>query len=307
MRPEDHELLIVDGACGTNLHAMHLPPSAWAGKDGCNEALNLSCPEAIEALHRSFVEAGAQVLETNTFGASRIVLEEYGLGNRVAAINEAAVAIARRACAGREGLYVAGSIGPTTKLPTLGHVDRDTLYAAYVEQSRTLIEAGVDLLIIETGQDLLQVKTAVLACLASLEKAGSQAPLMVSVTVERAGTMLVGSDVAAAAVALEPFPLFSFGLNCATGPDDMESHIRLLAQIWPGRLSCMPNQGLPEIRDGNPVYPLAPDAFAQRMARFVSAYGVRVVGGCCGTTPEHIRSLAVALRGIRPGGRSPTA
>jgi len=300
----DCPLLIFDGACGTTLQAMGVPASAWQGHDGCNEFLNLSAPQLIEELHRSFLLAGAQVVETNTFGASRIVLSEYGLEDRVREINAAAVANARRATAGLSGRFVAGSIGPSTKLPSLGHISRDDLHAALCEQIEALLEAGVDLLMFETCQDLLQLKTALIAAFETLDRTGHSLPVMASVTVERAGTLLVGSDIAAVAATLEPLPLFSLGLNCATGPADMESHIRYLSQQWPGRISCMPNQGLPEVVDGRTVYPLEPEAYARQMRRFVETYGVSVVGGCCGTSPAHIRALADELRGVRPAERS---
>ncbi len=300
MKPEEHPLLIVDGACGTNLQEMEIPPQAWDGREGCNEILNLTAPEVITTLHRNFVEAGAMVLETNTFGASRIVLEEYGLQDQVAAINQAAVANARSAINGKANTYVAGSIGPGTKLPSLGHISVDALSQAYEEQIEALLQAGVDLLIIETCQDLLQTKTALVTCFATLERLHKQLPVLASITIERTGTMLVGTDIAAAAATFEPFPIFSFGLNCATGPVDMESHIRYLSQHWPGRISCVPNQGLPEVIDGKTCYSLTPEVYAREMHRFVTEYGVSVVGGCCGTTPAHTRALVEALDGVQP-------
>ncbi|NLX18111.1 MAG: 5-methyltetrahydrofolate--homocysteine methyltransferase [Desulfobulbus sp.] len=307
MRPDDHKLLILDGACGTNLQEMNIPFSAWAGKEGCNELLNLTAPESIIALHRSFVEAGAMVLETNTFGANRIVLEEYGLQDQVEDINRAAVANARVAIGDRDDVYVAGSIGPGTKLPSLGHISPEVLAAVYSEQIHALVAAGVDMLIIETCQDLLQLKVAMITCFEILENVQEEIPVMVSVTIERTGTMLVGTDIAAAAVTLEPFPVFSFGLNCATGPQDMESHIRWLSRNWPGRISCIPNQGLPEVVDGKTTYSLTPERYTQEMKRFVSDYGVSVVGGCCGTTAEHTRALVEGLQGVEPPAREVVA
>ncbi len=304
LRLSDHPVLIFDGACGTTLQGMHVPASAWQGLDGCNEYLNVSASAVIEALHRAFLEAGAQVVETNTFGASRIVLAEYGLEDRVREINEAAVANARRAMKGLHGRYIAGSIGPTTKLPSLGHVSRDALFAALQEQVEVLVASGVDVLVFETCQDLLQLKSGLVAAFEVLKRMSCDIPVMASVTVERTGTMLVGSDMAAVAATLEPFPLFSLGLNCATGPADMESHIRYLSQQWPGRISCMPNQGIPEVIDGKTVYPLTPDAYARQMRHFVEQYGVSVAGGCCGTSPEHIRALAEVLRDVTPAKRS---
>lgn len=303
MRPHDHAVLILDGACGTNLQEMSIPASAWDGKEGCNELLNLTAPASIIALHAGFVEAGAMVIETNTFGASRIVLEEYGLQEQVTAINRAGVENARAAIAGKKDVYIAGSIGPGTKLPSLGHISVDELASAYEEQIRALAEAGADMLIIETCQDLLQIKTAMTTCFETLEALGLDLPVMASVTIERTGTMLVGTDIAAAAVTFEPYPIFSFGLNCATGPLDMESHIRWLSRNWPGRISCVPNQGLPEVVGGQTCYPLDPATYANEMKRFVTEYGVSVVGGCCGTTPAHIRELVRVLADVKPAVR----
>ena len=299
------EVIIVDGACGTNLQEMEIPGSAWEGREGCNELLNLTAPDVIRRLHGSFVEAGAQLLETNTFGATGIVLAEYGLEAQTREINAAAVANARAAWeeAGGTG-WVGGSMGPTTKLVSLGHVSAEDLAAAYREQAEALIEAGADCLIIETCQDLLQVKTAVVTALDVIAQSGRDVPLLVSVTIETTGTMLVGSDIGAVCATLEPFPILSLGLNCASGPADMESHIRYLSKEWPHRISCVPNQGLPEVEDGRTVYRLCPEEFAAAMRAFVERYGVSIVGGCCGSTPAHIRALAEALRGVRPARRT---
>jgi len=299
----DEKLLIFDGACGTNLQEMAIPDAAWQDCAGCNELLNLTAPETIIALHQSFLDAGAMVIETNTFGASSIVLAEYDLADRTTEINRAAVTNARAAIGGRSGRYVAGSVGPTTKLPSLGHLSVDALAESLKEQMRALVEAGVDALVIETCQDLLQVKTAVVACFEVLEQVGHEVPVLVSVTMERQGTMLVGSDIAAICATLEPFPLFSLGLNCATGPADMASHIRYLGHNWPGRISCMPNQGLPEVVDGRTCYPMTPDEFARHMRTFIEQDGVSIIGGCCGTTPEHISRLVEECSRLVPAKR----
>lgn len=293
-------ILILDGACGTNLQLLDIPDSAWKDREGCNELLNTTAPDVIVALHRQFVEAGAHVLETNTFGATGVVLAEYGLEDQVVAINTAAVKNARRAIDGEPGRYVAGSLGPTTKLVSLGHISLDALEATYREQADVLVGEGVDFIIIETCQDLLQVKTALLAVMDACSKAGREVPIMVSVTVEQTGTMLVGTDIAAVCATLEPFPVFSLGLNCATGPSEMESHIRYLSHQWPKRISCIPNQGLPEVVEGKTVYRLDPTTYAQHMKHFVEQHGVSVVGGCCGTTPEHIRVLVETLKNVTP-------
>ncbi|MBN2449029.1 MAG: homocysteine S-methyltransferase family protein [Lentisphaeria bacterium] len=304
----DNPLILADGACGTNLQDLDFGRDVWQGREGCHEWLNLAAPDAVRELHRGFVQAGARLLETNTFGASRPVLAEYGLQDRVEEINTAAVRLAREA-AGRvsAGVAVAGSVGPGTKLVSLGQVSLEVLRASITEQIRALVAAGVDALMIETCQDLLQVKTAVGCALDVLEEKGADVDILVSLTMEKTGTMLLGTDIAAAAAALEPFPIFSLGLNCATGPADMESHIRWLSHHWPGRISCLPNQGLPEVVDGRTCYRLTPEAFAGEMRRFVTEFGVSLVGGCCGTTPAHIRCLAEALVGVLPRAREVSA
>jgi len=296
----DHPVLIFDGACGTNLQQMAIPDDAWQGCEGCNEILNISVPEVIVRLHSEMLDAGAMVLETDTFGASRVVLAEYGLERRVKEINRQAVANARAAIAGRKERYVAGSVGPGTKLPSLGHIEVAELAAATREQLEALLEAGVDCLIVETCQDLLQTKTALVAVFEVLAAARLELPVLVSVTIEQQGTMLLGTDIAAVVTTLEPYPLFSLGLNCATGPRDMTSHINYLSHHWPGRISCIPNQGLPQVVGGATVYPLSPDDFAAQMHGFVTGQGVSVVGGCCGTSPAHIRALAGKLAGVTP-------
>ncbi len=304
MALRDETILLFDGACGTNLQRMAIPASAWQGREGCNEFLNLSAPETIREWHASFLAAGAGVLETNTFGANAIVLAEYGLADRVDEINRAAVANAREAIRRAGGkAWVAGSIGPTTKLPSLGHIDYDGMARAVTGQVRALAEAGVDLLIVETCQDLLQVKIALVSCFDALEAANRDVPVMVSLTIESTGTMLVGTDVAAAVAAIEPFPVFSLGLNCATGPEGMTSHIRYLCRHFPGRVSCIPNAGIPQVVDGRTFYPLSPGAFAEQLAAFVREEGVSIVGGCCGTTPDHIRELRKRLEGVSPAPR----
>ena len=296
----DCELILFDGACGTNLQQMDIPQVAWDGCDGCNEILNVTAPEFIVELHRQMYEAGAMVVETDTFGASRVVLAEYGLQDRVKEINQRAVDNARQAAAGLERCYIVGSICLGPKLPSLGHIEVAELAAATREQVEALLEAGVDCLIVETCQDLLQTKTALIARFDVLEAAKLELPVLASVTIEQQGTMLVGSDIAAVVATLEPYPLFSLGLNCATGPQDMQSHIHYLSQHWPQRISCIPNQGLPEVVDGQTVYPLTPDAFAEQMYRFVTEQGVSIVGGCCGTSPEHIKALAAKLDSVKP-------
>ena len=303
----EQPLLIFDGACGTNLQTMQISDADWSGCEGCNEILNLSAPWHIVELHKSMLEAGAMVLETDTFGASRVVLAEYSLQDKVREINLRAVENARAAIGHLENRYVAGSVGPGTKLPSLGHIDVKALAAATREQVEALLEAGVDCLIVETCQDLLQTKTALVTIFDMLEASNRKLPVMASVTIEQQGTMLVGSDIGAVVATLEPFPLFSLGLNCATGPQDMMSHVAYLSQHWPQRISVIPNQGLPEVVDGQTHYPLSPDEFAEQMSQFVVKQGVSIVGGCCGTSPAHIAALTRRLAGVQPKQREVTA
>jgi len=299
----DEPLIIFDGACGTTLQEMDIPPDAWGDCEGCNEYLNISAPQVITALHKAFYDAGAMVVETDTFGATRTVLAEYNLQDRMEEINLAAVANAKAAAGNRCGRYIAGSLGPTTKLVSLGHIDQDLLFNDYYDQAVILADAGVDCFIIETCQDLLQVKTALTAVRDAVSNSGKDLPIMVSVTIEQTGTMLVGSDIAAVCTTLEPFDIFSLGLNCATGPADMESHIRYLSHNWPNRISCIPNQGLPQVVEGKTIYDLSPHDFARHMRNFVENYGVSIVGGCCGTSPAHIKALSEAMQGAVPGKR----
>ncbi len=303
----EQPILIFDGACGTNLQLMDITDKDWLGCEGCNEILNLSAPDHIITLHKNMLTAGAMVLETDTFGASRVVLAEYGLQDKVKEINIRAVENARAAIAGRKNKYIAGSIGPGTKLPSLGHIEVTELAAATREQIEALLEAGVDCLIVETCQDLLQTKTALVAAFEVLERSDSDVPVLASVTIEQQGTMLVGSDIAAVVAALEPFPLFSLGLNCATGPQDMMSHVNYLSQHWPQRISVIPNQGLPEVVNGQTHYPLTPEDYAEQMYRFVVNQGVSIVGGCCGTSPAHISALVKHLEGVQPKQREVSA
>lgn len=293
----DHPILIFDGACGTNLQLMEIPEAAWVDCDGCNEVLNLHAPEVIVELHSQMLDAGAMVVETNSFGASSVVLAEYGLQDQVQQINRAAVDNARTAIGGRSGRYVAGSIGPGTKLPSLSHIEVADLAASTRAQVEALLDGGVDCLMIETCQDLMQTKTALIAAFEVLDSAKLELPVLASVTIEQQGTMLVGSDIAAVVATLEPFPLFSLGLNCATGPQEMKSHIHYLSQHWSQRISCIPNQGLPEVVDGKTHYPLSPEGFAEQMLAFATEEGVSIFGGCCGSSPQHIQALADKLAG----------
>lgn len=300
-------VLLFDGAMGTQIQGMPIRDAEWAGKTGCNEILNLTAPERIAAIHAAYFAAGSDVVETNTFGANRIVLAEYGLEEETRAINRAAAEIARRAAAAAGGplRYVAGSIGPGTKLISLGQIRFSELHASYLEQALGLIEGGADLLLIETCQDLLQIKTALLACRDAMQALGCDLPLAVSVTVETTGTLLVGSEISAVLAALAPYGIDILGLNCATGPEAMRPYIQQIAAEFPGAVLCQPNAGLPENVNGEMVYALGEEEFVRHLAAMVRQEGVQLAGGCCGTTPTYIRRLAAELAGVVPHPRRP--
>ncbi len=295
---DEKPLIIFDGGTGTSFQNLNLTADDFGGKEleGCNENLVLSSPEVVEKVHNSFLEAGCHVIETNTFGASSIVLDEYDIADKAYEINKNAAFIAKKAAAKYSSVdkprFVAGSIGPTTKLPTLGHIDFDVLKQSYKEQIYGLIDGGVDLLLIETCQDVLQIKSALLASKEILESKNIDIPLMVSITMETTGTMLVGSDIASALTILEPFNIDILGLNCATGPEQMKEHIKYLSENSPFAISCIPNAGLPENIGGIAHYRLKPIELKMQLMNFIYDFNVQLIGGCCGTTPEHIKYLS---------------
>ncbi|MFN3679781.1 methionine synthase [Thermosynechococcus sp.] len=311
LHAEPRRVIVFDGAMGTNLQAQNLTAADFGGKDyeGCNEYLVISKPEAVAKVHRDFLAAGADVIETNTFGSSSIVLSEYNLGDRAYEISKKAAELAKGIAAEfstpEKPRFVAGSMGPGTKLPTLGHIDYDTLYSAFREQAAGLFDGGVDLFIIETCQDVLQIKAALNGVMAVFQERGERRPLMVSVTMEQQGTMLVGSEIGAALTILEPYPIDILGLNCATGPDLMTEHIRYLSQHSPFVISCIPNAGLPENIGGHAHYKLTPMELRLALTRFVEDFGVQVIGGCCGTRPDHIAALAEIAATLTPKPRTP--
>ncbi len=295
---DEKPLIIFDGGTGTSFQNLNLTADDFGGKEleGCNENLVLSSPEVVEKVHNSFLDAGCHVIETNTFGASSIVLDEYDIADKAYEINKNAAFIAKKAAAKYSSFhkprFVAGSIGPTTKLPTLGHIDFDELKQSYKEQIYGLIDGGVDLLLIETCQDVLQIKSALLASKEILESKKIDIPLMVSITMETTGTMLVGSDIASALTILEPFNIDILGLNCATGPEQMKEHIKYLSENSPFAISCIPNAGLPENIGGVAHYRLKPIELKMQLMNFIYDFNVQLIGGCCGTTPEHIKFLS---------------
>ncbi|HZD00201.1 MAG TPA: methionine synthase [Actinomycetes bacterium] len=303
-------VLVFDGAMGTMLQAANLTLDDYQGKEGCSEILCVSRPDVVRGIHAAYLEAGADAVETNSFGASAIVLGEYDMADRVVELNRVAARLAREVADDFEAdgrpRWVAGSMGPGTKLPTLGHTTYGVLRGTYTDQALGLLEGGADVLIVETCQDLLQVKAAVAGAFAGMRRSGRRVPLLVQVTVETTGQMLLGSDIAAALTAIEPLGADVVGMNCATGPAEMGEHLRHLSQHARTPLSCQPNAGLPELRAGRPHYPLTPSQLAQAHDRFIAEFGVNVVGGCCGTTPEHIRELVDAVGGRQPAHRRPS-
>ena len=297
-----NKVMVFDGAMGTNLQKQNLTAEHFGGEktNGCNDYLVISYPQAVETIHRSFLEAGVDVIETCTFRSNRITLKEYGLENRIDEINQAAARLARK-CAddfstAAQPRFVAGSMGPTGKLPSmndpeLSNVTFDQLKEVFSEQARGLIEGGVDLLLIETSQDILEVKAAIVGIQDAFEKTGKTIPVQVQVTLDTTGRMLLGTDISAVLAILEGMPIDVIGLNCSTGPDFMREPIRFLGENSSLPVSCIPNAGLPLNVDGQAVYPLTPEPFAQALFEFAQKHGVRVVGGCCGTTPEHLKAL----------------
>ncbi|MCF7913987.1 MAG: methionine synthase [Spirochaetaceae bacterium] len=305
-----NHIVLFDGAMGTEIQKLPIQDSEWGGYSGCNEMLSLSAPDRIAGIHRAYLEAGADVIETNTFGANRIVLSEYGLEERTREINKAAAQLAvheRDQYLGRtpseRPVYVAGSLGPGTKLPSLGQTDFDTVHTSYYQQALGLIEGGAELFIIETSQDLLQIKAAVLAVRDASAAHQLELPLIVSVTVETNGSMLVGSDINTVTSALLPMDIDVVGINCATGPQEMRPHIEELSRQFPGALFCMPNAGFPEHKNGELVYSLSPAEFADVLTAFVSDFGVDVIGGCCGSDPSFIAELRSRIPNLTKGYR----
>jgi 5-methyltetrahydrofolate--homocysteine methyltransferase len=302
-------VLVADGAMGTMLQSVPLSLDDFAGLEGCNEILNVTRPDVVRTVHRGYLEAGADAVESNTFGANLANLAEYGIADRIRELAEAGATLAREMAdeftePDRPRL-VLGSVGPGTKLPTLGHISFAELRDAYVEQVRGLLAGGADAVLVETSQDLLQCKAAVIAARRAMVAQQRHVPIIAQVTLETTGTMLLGTEIGAALTALEPLGIDLIGLNCATGPAEMSEHLRQLAKHSRIPLSVMPNAGLPELGRTGAVYPLTPDELATALTGFVTEFGVRLVGGCCGTTREHIAAVAQAVAGLQPRRRRP--
>ncbi len=296
----DNQVLLLDGAMGTQIQGADLKVDAdYWGQENCSEILNLSRPDFIRNVHRKYLMAGADAVETNTFGGSQITLGEFGLEDRTVEINKRACELAFEAIEefkhdGRRR-FVVGAIGPGTKLPSLGHIDYDALEVSFVLQAEGLLQGNADAILIETSQDPLQVKAAVNAAKIAMQKYKKHLPIMVQVTVETTGTLLVGSDIAAAATIVHALDVPIMGLNCATGPLEMADHVRWLSHNWPGKISVLPNAGLPEMHNGHVHFPLSPDEMSKWMERFLKEDGINIIGGCCGTNETHIAALNAML------------
>ncbi|AZZ82209.1 MULTISPECIES: methionine synthase [Gordonia] len=304
-------VLIGDGAMGTMLQAADLTLDDFHNLEGCNEILNDTRPDVLEGIHRAYFEAGADAVETNTFGCNLSNLGDYDIADRIRELAYKGTAIARGVAdemgpsADGTGRYVLGSMGPGTKLPSLGHTTFATIRDAYQECVIGMLEGGADAVLIETSQDLLQVKAAVIAAQRAMDRVGRRIPIISHVTVETTGTMLLGSEIGAALAAIEPLGVDLIGLNCATGPAEMSEHLRYLSKHARIPVSVMPNAGLPVLGANGAEYPLTPEELAESMAQFVGEFGLSFVGGCCGTTPEHIRQVAEAVAQVTPATRTP--
>jgi 5-methyltetrahydrofolate--homocysteine methyltransferase len=310
-------VMIFDGGMGTQIFTFDLSieKDFW-GKENCVDLLVLSRPDVIEEIHARYFAAGADCVETDTFGANKVVLAEFGLADKTYEMNVAAVKVARKAAdrfkADGKQRFVAGSIGPGTKAVTIGHIDYDTLLDSYTEQARGLLDGGVDAFLIETQFDLNVAKIAATACLDAMREKNKRVPLMVQVTMETTGTMLLGTEMAAAIATLEALPIDVLGMNCATGPELMRQHVEVLSNNCTRFLSVQPNAGLPVLHDGHTHFPLSAEELAKAHVDFVKTFGINIAGGCCGTTPAHIKLVAEALKGVKPKardvfGRKPTA
>lgn len=303
-------VVVADGAMGTMLQAQDPSMEDFQQLEGCNEILNVTRPDIVRSVHEEYFAVGVDCVETNTFGANHAALAEYDVADRIFELSEAGARIAREVAdefAAGDGRtrWVLGSVGPGTKLPTLGHTSYDLLRDAYQRNVEGLVAGGADAVLVETTQDLLQTKASVIGARRALAAAGADLPLLVQVTVETTGTMLLGSEIGAALTALEPLGIDMIGLNCATGPAEMSEHLRYLSRHARTRVSAMPNAGLPVLGKNGAHYPLSPGELADAHETFVREYGLSLVGGCCGTTPEHLRQVVERVRGMRPTERSP--
>ena len=302
-------VVIADGAMGSMLQGSAATLDDFAGHEGCNEILNVTRPDIVRAIHDGYLDAGVDCISTNTFGANLGNLGEYGISSRIAELAETGARIAREAADQASGRgrprWVLGSMGPGTKLPTLGHVTFAALRDTYQENAAGLLRGGADALIVETCQDLLQAKAAIIGARRAIAAAGTDVLLIAQVTIETTGAMLLGTEIGAALTALEPLGIDMIGLNCATGPSEMSEHLRYLAAHSRVPLSCMPNAGLPQLTSEGAYYPVTPDELADAQETFAGEFGLAMAGGCCGTTPEHLAAVVARLRDRPLTGRRP--
>ena len=317
----DRGVLVYDGAMGTNIQRYHLTPEDFGGKslEGCNDHLVLTRPDVIQAIHESFLAVGCDVVETCTFQSTPRRLEEWGIGEKVRELNVAAARLARAACdryaTPERPRFVAGSIGPTGMLPSsddpvLSKISFEELAENYYQQAKALVEGGVDVLLVETAQDILEVKAAIAGFDRLFAELGRRVPVQAQITLDTSGRMLLGTDIASAMTTLEHLGVDVIGMNCSTGPEHMREPVRFLAENARLPISVIPNAGLPiNTGTGDAVYPLEPEPMARMLGEFVTEFGVRIVGGCCGTSPEHLEAINAAVdTTARAGpGRTPRA
>jgi len=301
-------ILVIDGATGTQIQNLDIPAEAWldasgVDQEGCNELLNATAPELMKSVHHAYAKAGADLIKTNTFGTMPWVLDEYGMGERCYELSKLGAQIVREVCDAfsteEKPRFVLGSIGPGTKLPSLGHIHYDEMYEGYKETALGLIDGGCDVFLLETCQDPLQIKAAIHGLEAANTQRNVKVPIMVSVTIELSGSMLIGTDATTIVTILEPFDLLSLGFNCGTGPDQVKKHVKTLSELCSIPLSVHANAGLPQNRGGYTYYPMGPEEFTQKQLEFTAFDGVSFLGGCCGTTPQHIHALQKAVSAIK--------
>ena len=303
------KVLIIDGAMGTQIQAFNIPDNAWENLQGCNELLNATAPDIMERIHRQYFAVGADLCKTNTFGALPWVLDDYGIANRAYELAKKGAQIVKKLAdeftTDDKPRFVLGSLGPGTKLPSLGHITYDESYNGYIEAGLGLIDGGVDIFLLETMQDPLQIKAAIHGVQEACKQRGVDLPIMVSVTIELSGTMLIGTDVATISTILEPFDIFSLGFNCGTGPEQVKTHVHTLSELWHKPISVHANAGLPQNRGGYTYYPMGPKEFVEHQSKFLNEDGVCFLGGCCGTTPQHIKALAEYIQQNNPIPKEP--
>ncbi len=297
-------VLILDGAMGTQIQNLNIPESAWQGNEGCNELLNVTLKEEIVRIHKGYAMAGADIISTNTFGAIPWVLDDYEMAERTYELAKAGAMCVKEACQAYstpdKPRFVAGDLGPGTKLPSLGHITYDEMYEGYKIAALGLIDGGADLFLLETCQDPLQIKAALHACQDAMDECDKKLPIMITVTIELSGTMLIGTDAKTIATILEPFDILSLGFNCGTGPEQVKKHVQTLSELWNRPISVHANAGLPQNRGGHTFYPMGPEEFTRHQLSFLAFDGVALLGGCCGTTPQHIKALADACKDKTP-------